>query len=173
MISFILWFLIGNSVLADDFRPLYIELKEIEPYRYTLRVKAPPQNLASNKPSVQFPHFCQPEPRRRVVYRCTEDLAGSLISFSYPSYGVNNSTVVKMVFLSGEKYTLTLSGGVYEWVVPEREEVLSISAQYTWLGTEHIWIGFDHLLFVLCLILIARDIRRILVTITGLSLIHI
>jgi len=172
MISFILWFLIGNSVLADDFRPLYIELKEIEPHRYTLRVKAPPQNLASNKPSVQFPNFCQLEPRTRVLYTCAEDLAGSLISFSYPSYGVNNSTVVKMVFLSGEKYTLTLSRGVYEWVVPEREEVLSISAQYTWLGTEHIWIGFDHLLFVLCLILIARDIRRILVTITGFTFAH-
>ena len=172
MISFLLWLLIGNSVLADDFRPLYVELNEIGSYRYTVRVKAPPQTLASNMPSIQFPQFCQLEPRAKVIYRCAEDLAGSRLSFSYPSSGVNNSTVIKMVFLSGEKYTLTLSGGDYEWKVPNREEVLSISAQYTWLGTEHIWIGFDHLLFVLCLILIARDIRRILVTITGFTLAH-
>ena len=172
MIGFILWLLIGNSVSADDFRPLYIELNEMASYRYTVRLKMPPQILASNIPSIQFPYFCQPESRAKVIYRCTEDLAGSRITMTYPSYDGANSTVVKMSFLSGEKYTLTLSGGDYEWVVPEREEVLSVSAQYTWLGTEHIWIGFDHLLFVLCLILIARDIHSILVTITGFTLAH-
>jgi hydrogenase/urease accessory protein HupE len=43
---------------------------------------------------------------------------------------------------------------------------------YTLLGIEHILTGFDHLLFVLALILIVRGTRRLLVTITAFTIAH-
>jgi hydrogenase/urease accessory protein HupE len=51
----------------------------------------------------------------------------------------------------------------------EKEEVIGT---YLYLGIEHILIGFDHLLFVACLIYIAKSLRRILLTITGFTLAH-
>jgi hydrogenase/urease accessory protein HupE len=43
---------------------------------------------------------------------------------------------------------------------------------YIVIGVEHILIGFDHLLFVLCLVLIVRDRWTLLKTITAFTLAH-
>jgi hydrogenase/urease accessory protein HupE len=40
------------------------------------------------------------------------------------------------------------------------------------LGVRHILEGYDHLLFLMCLMLIARTGRRILITITGFTIAH-
>src|SRR5690606_15450987 len=45
-------------------------------------------------------------------------------------------------------------------------------ATYFVLGVEHIATGFDHLLFVLCLLLLVRRLRTLLVTITAFTLAH-
>ena len=163
---------IASGVFADDFRPLYVELTELEGYRYTVRLKRPPQVPPSNHPVIEMPEFCRVQPGTDNIYICRKDIAGSTLSISYPSVGVPNSSVIKMSFMTGENHTVTLTRGELVWRVPLREEVATVAAQYTWLGMEHIWIGFDHLLFVLCLIWIAGGIRRILVTITGFTLAH-
>ena len=43
---------------------------------------------------------------------------------------------------------------------------------YTVIGTEHILLGFDHLLFVLALLMIVSGTKRLLVTITAFTLAH-
>ncbi|WP_019026258.1 HupE/UreJ family protein [Colwellia piezophila] len=43
---------------------------------------------------------------------------------------------------------------------------------YTFFGIEHILEGYDHLLFVLCLLLIASTLRKLLWAITGFTLAH-
>ncbi len=161
-----------SGVFADDFRPLYVELSELEGYRYTVRLKRPPQVPPSNHPSIEMPEFCRVQPGTDNIYICRKDIAGATLSISYPSVSVPNSSVIKISFMTGENHTITLSRGELVWRVPLREEVATVAVQYTWLGMEHIWIGFDHLLFVLCLIWIAGGIGRILVTITGFTLAH-
>ena len=52
---------------------------------------------------------------------------------------------------------------------PGRLEVVST---YTILGIEHILGGFDHLLFVLALVLLVQGTRRLLVTITAFTAAH-
>jgi hydrogenase/urease accessory protein HupE len=47
-----------------------------------------------------------------------------------------------------------------------------VAFEYTRLGIEHIWLGLDHLLFVACLLFIARTPRRLLITITGFTAAH-
>lgn len=160
------------AVTADDFRPLYVELREIDEGRYTVRIKRPPRVPATNHPSVEFPEFCSKQPGRESTYICSQDLAGATLAIRYPRFGVANATVIKLSFYSGENHTITLSSGKVAWRMPKREEIGTVATQYAWLGMEHIWIGFDHLLFVLCLIWIAGSWRRILVTITGFTLAH-
>ena len=47
-----------------------------------------------------------------------------------------------------------------------------VAYTYTGLGIKHILKGFDHLLFLVCLLLIARTPKRILITVTGFTLVH-
>ncbi len=163
--------LLPALVVADDFRPLYVEITEIDDGRYTTRVKRPPRVPATNQPTIAFPDFCARQPGRDSTFICSQDIAGATMRIQYPR-SVPNSSVVKLAFLTGESFTTTLLSGEYDWRLPLREDVSTVAAQYTWLGMEHIWIGFDHLLFVLCLIWIAGSLRRILVTITGFTLAH-
>ena len=43
---------------------------------------------------------------------------------------------------------------------------------YTVLGIEHILMGVDHLLFVLALLILVTDTRRLIATITAFTLAH-
>ena len=47
-----------------------------------------------------------------------------------------------------------------------------VAWDYTLLGIEHILSGFDHLAFVLALLLIVRGARRLLITVTSFTLAH-
>lgn len=169
---FLLLIFLPSTVLADDFRPLYVELNELEAQRYSVRIKRPPRIPATNHPVIEFPDFCAKQPATNNIFICDQELPGTTLTIRYPNKSVPNSSVIKMAFATGEKHTVTLSSGETAWRVPLREEVSTVTVQYTWLGMEHIWIGFDHLLFVLCLIWIAGTWRRILVTITGFTIAH-
>ena len=44
--------------------------------------------------------------------------------------------------------------------------------EYIFLGIEHIWSGYDHLLFVLSLILLSPSLKKLLWSVTGFTLAH-
>jgi hydrogenase/urease accessory protein HupE len=50
--------------------------------------------------------------------------------------------------------------------------LLAVTGAYVSHGIEHIFFGFDHLLFVLALILIVRDVRMLLLTVTAFTVAH-
>ena len=47
-----------------------------------------------------------------------------------------------------------------------------VARDYVVLGVEHIWTGFDHLAFLLALVLVATRLRQMLVIVTGFTLAH-
>ena len=47
-----------------------------------------------------------------------------------------------------------------------------MAATYLRLGIEHILFGFDHLLFVLALVILVRDWRRVAITVTAFTVAH-
>jgi hydrogenase/urease accessory protein HupE len=47
-----------------------------------------------------------------------------------------------------------------------------VARTYLWLGVEHILFGFDHLLFVLVLVILVRDWRRVALTVTAFTVAH-
>ena len=155
---------------ADDFRPLYIEITEISPLEFVVRLRVPPRVTASNEPTVAFPSTCNA--RGGGMVGCEVDPAGSTIELAYPAAVPPIATVVRLAYASGESHTRSIGAGTLEIPLPPREEVAGIAAQYSWLGVEHIWRGLDHLLFVLCLIWIAGTWQRVLVTITGFTIAH-
>ncbi len=59
-----------------------------------------------------------------------------------------------------------------ELIIPEVESFGAVARDYLTLGVKHILEGYDHLLFLVCLMLIAGTGRRILITITGFTIAH-
>ena len=177
--------LFSTTIFADDLRPVYIEVEQIENDQYGVRIKKPPKVTEANRPVLVFPDYCQQLAKTNAVrlragvpvavadiWKCRQSIDGEELVLRYPLFIVPNPTIVKVVLLSGASHTIALASGDIRWEMPRAEDINSIAKQYTWLGIEHIWIGYDHLLFLLCLIWIAGTWKRILVTITGFTLAH-
>lgn len=169
-------------VQAHDSRPLYLEITESQENTYSLTLKTPPSLPVSNTPTVTLPEHCektssQPEWGRSestgpLHYYCRQGLTGQTITLDYPAFKPSIASLIRFAARSGETYTSILAPQQTSWRVPETENWMSVARDYAWLGIYHIWAGVDHLLFLICLLWIARSFRRILITITGFTLAH-
>jgi hydrogenase/urease accessory protein HupE len=61
----------------------------------------------------------------------------------------------------GNRFEFTASPGAFEVV-----------RTYTMIGIEHILLGFDHLLFVLALVILVREWARVAITVTAFTVAH-
>lgn len=80
--------------------------------------------------------------------------------------------LVQVEFADGESWMTRLTPRAPEAVIPEKQGSGSAALTYLALGVEHILLGIDHLLFVLALLLVARGVRRLVLTITAFTLAH-
>ncbi|RIX51169.1 HupE/UreJ family protein [Paenibacillus nanensis] len=69
-------------------------------------------------------------------------------------------------------YVLNAGGGESLQTSVTVPNWLATFADYVWLGMEHIWTGYDHLLFVLALILLKLPIRKYLIILTAFTVGH-
>ena len=168
------------AVRAHESRPLYIEVSETEPLVFSIEWKIPPSVDVRNAPEVTMGDGCKPATGpgigrgsvRRQTYRCDADPAGSALRVVYPAFNPSVSSLVRIVRLSGETHSILASPRQTEVSIPEKESFGAVARDYLWLGVQHILGGYDHLLFLVCLMLIAGTGRRILITITGFTIAH-
>ena len=168
---------------AHDSRPNFVEIIETEPNVFSVQWKVPASVPTNALPSIAMPENCKTDALRatqqaggahigRQDYRCPEGLSGKPISINFPILNPSLSTLFQVKLANGEQHVRVLKPDEGEWLVPDAESMLNVAGQYTVLGIEHIWIGIDHLLFVACLLLIARTARKVLITITGFTVAH-
>jgi hydrogenase/urease accessory protein HupE len=80
--------------------------------------------------------------------------------------------LVRVQMLDGT-HSSTLVRPSQPWVdIATSQGPLAVAGAYLSHGIEHILFGFDHLLFVLGLILIVRNTRMLLLTVTGFTVAH-
>jgi hydrogenase/urease accessory protein HupE len=168
-------------VSAHESRPLYIEVTEKAPLAFSVRWKIPPSVQVRNGPEVSMAGRCvattgaAPKGRgglRHRSFRCEADPAGTALRIDYPLFNPSVSTLVRISRLSGENHSLLASPDETEVIIPAVESFGSVARDYLTLGVKHILGGYDHLLFLVCLLLIAGTGRRILITITGFTIAH-
>ncbi len=168
-------------VSAHESRPLYIEVTEKAPLAFSVRWKIPPSVQVRNGPEVSMAGGCvattgtAPKGRgglRHRSFRCEADPAGTALRIDYPLFNPSVSTLVRISRLSGETHSLLASPDETEVIIPAVESFGSVARDYLALGVKHILGGYDHLLFLVCLLLIAGTGRRILITITGFTIAH-
>jgi len=158
---------------AHDARPVAVTLSEIAPMLYQARVQAPDTVAPAEQPQLRWPERCVATgPQRNAPRRCQDGLAGAALSLEFPTFNPALSVFYRIEAFDGSVLTAIVPPTDAVWTVPQRMSALQVALDYLWLGVEHIIGGFDHLLFVLGLLVIARTPRRILWTVTGFTLAH-
>jgi len=168
---------------AHEVRPAYLQIDEVAAGRYHLLWRTPvlagmrlpvvlrlPDDIHDVvDPAAQ--ELSDSLLERRVLDAGPTGLAGKRIEFVGLQATITD-VLVRVQLLDGTHST-TLVRPSRPWVdVATSQGPLAVAAAYLSHGVEHILFGFDHLLFVLALILIVRSGRVLLWTITAFTLAH-
>ena len=168
---------------AHDARPNYVQITETEANTFSVSWKVPASMPGAALPYPILPEGCVAERQPawqqagseylgQQVFRCDAELSGRVVGIEFPIINPSLSTLYRIRLANGEEHLRILKPSETEWTVPNAEDRFAVATEYTSLGVEHIWIGVDHLLFVACLLFIARTPRRLLITITGFTVAH-
>jgi hydrogenase/urease accessory protein HupE len=171
------------SACAHEVRPAYLQIDEVASGRYHLLWRTPvlagmrlpvvlrlPGDIHDVvEPAVQ--ELSDSLVERRVLDAVPGGLAGHRIEFVGLQATITD-VLVRVQLLDGTHST-TLVRPSKPWIdIAASQGPLTVAAAYLSHGIEHILLGFDHLLFVLALILIVRSARVLLWTITAFTLAH-
>ena len=168
---------------ADEFKPGYLQLTQLDRETYDVLWKVPALDEATTlKVKPQFPQGTEALTEVRSTFasgvtvlrwriRVPDGLDGKAIVFPQLSE-TRIDLLARLVRLDGSvqlERILPVRPSFVSRPSPGRLEVVRT---YTVLGIEHILAGFDHLLFVLALVLLVHGTRRLLLTITAFTAAH-
>ncbi|RRJ84400.1 HupE/UreJ family protein [Aestuariirhabdus litorea] len=167
----------ATPLLAHESRPLYLQVEELPAatgsYRYHLQLKIPPSVEAANTPFLRLPEHCRRDgPGAQALALCSQPLTGQTLIVDYPRFNPSIATLIRVSLASGERHQTLLAPGETHWQLPAQRTSGDLMGKYAYLGVVHILEGWDHLLFLLCLLLIAGTLKRTLVTVSGFTLAH-
>jgi hypothetical protein len=84
----------------------------------------------------------------------------------------STDTLLRAELADGELVRAVLRPGAESFAIPRHPSQMGVAADYLGMGFGHLLGGIDHLLFVLGLVLLLRDGRRLLAAVTGFTLGH-
>ena len=103
--------------------------------------------------------------------RSPDALAGERVRI----VGLENTisdALLRIDFADGRSWVQRLTPAAPEATVPAAQTSSGVAATFFHLGVEHILTGYDHLLFVLGLILITANLRQLVKSITAFTIAH-
>ncbi len=175
---------LSHLLMAHESRPLYIEIEE-DGSALRIEMNIPPSVDRANLPSIVLPGVWQRQGELstlsaessgyRAVYWYESDdsgIRGQDIHIEYPAFNPSITTIVSYTEEGAEPLIKVLAPDQMSYVIPVDPSRWDVVWDYTRLGIEHIWVGIDHLLFLLCLVIVAGFSRRLIWTITGFTLSH-
>ena len=179
----VLGVLVAQPARSDELRPGYLELRQTDPAPTACfsRSRRGAKTCGSRSMST-CPKALWMSGRRGLRS------ATAPMSNAAPSAGMAGSpdmrsrieglsatstdVLVRIETLAGAIQTERLSPTRTAFVVQAAPGAGEVAATYLRLGVEHILFGFDHLLFVLALVILVRDWRRVAVTVTAFTIAH-
>jgi hydrogenase/urease accessory protein HupE len=168
---------------ADEFKPAYLQLTQLDRQTYDVLWKVPAIDESTTlKVKPQFPAGTEPLTEVRSTFshgvtvqrwriRVPRGLDGQAIFFSQLSE-TRIDVLARLVRLDGTVQLERILPVHPSFVGRPSPGRLEVVRTYAILGIEHILSGFDHLLFVLGLVLLVRGTRRLLITITAFTVAH-
>lgn len=166
---------------AHEVRPAYLQIDQTGPDRYTVIWRTPLLSGAPLPVVLTLPSAVrtlsgpgtQEMPGSTIERRVVEipgGLAGQRIDFVGLQATITD--VLARITLDGHT-TTTMVRPSQPWLEVQAEQgPLAVALAYLRTGIEHILFGFDHLLFVAALMLIVRDWRVLIKTVTAFTVAH-
>jgi hydrogenase/urease accessory protein HupE len=172
-----------GSAVAHELQPGSLEVRQLTTERYEVIWRAPIYFKKPHPAKLQLPEHWQTvgEPtikqlsdsalHRRVVSVPNGTIDGDTIRFIGLEATITD-VFVRFIWLDGTNTTaIARPGHPFVEIIAERS-AWQVAGDYTVLGVDHILSGFDHLTFVLALLLIVSGARRLLITVTSFTLAH-
>jgi len=176
----LLW---ATGASADEFKPALLEVTETEPGWYAVTWKVPlqngwplriapamPDNLEQVGPTSA--RIMQGSNVEQSTWRAT---SGSLVGGTIEIEGLTAlpiDVILQIDMADGSEHSSILRPASPSYVVPERASKWAVAGEYWKIGTIHILEGYDHLLFVLALMLIIPNVWMLVKTITAFTVAH-
>ena len=167
---------------ADELRPAYVELTQQQDGDWQLLWKASAQSRLGATGEAIYPDNCKAggEPRKRfaatnilttISLACDGPLAGKSIGLKALELS-STDALVRIAPLNQEVQTLRLTPDEPVATIAGEDEIANVASTYTIIGIEHIILGFDHLLFVLALVLLLKGGWLVAKTVTAFTIAH-
>jgi hydrogenase/urease accessory protein HupE len=172
-----------NQVSAHELQPGSFEVRQLTSERYELIWRAPIYYGKPHPAKLQLPADWQTIGKpttqtlsdshlyRRVVSVPGGDIDGATIRFEGLEATITD-VFVRISWLSGVESTAVARPGQPWFEIEGQRTLWQVAGDYTALGIDHILSGYDHLVFVLALLLIVSGWRRLLWTVTSFTLAH-
>jgi hydrogenase/urease accessory protein HupE len=174
---------LAQPALADEFRPAYLQLTQLDATTYDVSWKIPaidanttlrlrpvfPAGTATLTPVRSS--YASNSVVQRWRIRVAGGLEGRAVTF--PELATTRiDLLVRLARADGSSQVARVLPTDPGFVVTSSPGTFEVVQTYTVLGIGHILAGFDHLLFVLALLLLVKSPRRLVVTITAFTLAH-
>ena len=171
-----------TSARADELRPAYIEMTEQSPGQWSLLWKASANSRLGQSGQVIIPENCKTQGERlrefagsniltRLSLACHGSIQGQSIGLNGLELSLTDA-LVRVAPKDGALQTVRLAPDQPSAVLAEPSVISNVAATYAILGIEHILMGFDHLLFVLALVLLLKGGWLIAKTVTAFTIAH-
>lgn len=172
----------SKNLNAHALQPGYLELGLLEKDLYSVIWKVPVVGSRPMAISAKLPDRCDKSSPGQLIWdgsayvtrwttQCKGGLEGGVIEIE----GLDKTStdvLVRFDFSDGASETHRLTSDQSSFTVPEIPGSFEVVRTYFILGAEHILSGIDHLLFVLALLLLVKNTRMLVATITAFTLAH-
>ncbi len=163
-------------------QPGYLELRLIDKDLYAVVWKTPATRGRPMAITAKLPESCDPRTPGQPIWdgaayiaRWTASCPGGLEGGVIHIDGLDQTrtdVLVRFDFADGVGETHRLTPGDASFTVPSQPSSLEVVRTYLLLGFKHILSGVDHLVFVLALLLLVKDVRRLIITVTAFTIAH-
>lgn len=173
--------LLAPSARADELRPGYLELTQQDAQQWRMVWKAPVLGGLATRSSPRVPDFCtQSKPAARLqgtavvaqfTLTCSRDLAGSEIGLDGMEASFTDA-LVRIAPLGRPVQAARLTQAEPVVVVATTPDSWEVARNYFVIGVEHILMGWDHLLFVIALVLLLGQLVSVVKAATAFTVAH-
>ncbi len=182
LVTAVLLFCLSAPACTDEIRPAYLQISETSPDIFSIVWKVPAKNNRKLSLEARLPAHCQNQTQadaqfnngaylQRWISICKGGLVGEDISIEGLESTITDA-LLRIELMNDISHSVVLTPSDMVFVVPAQASRLQLAGTYSWLGVEHILLGIDHLLFVFALLLIVKNFRRLVGTITSFTLAH-
>ena len=175
--------LLALAASAHEIRPALLEIKETRPGVFDVMWKVPARGsmvlrlrpVFPDRMELTAPPSVHATPGAMVEYTTLRSDGNSLEGEMLTIEGLERTqtdVLIRLRLLDGSSHSEILRPSSPSYTFPAPETMATVSWSYLQLGTIHILDGFDHLLFVLALVLILSNRWKLLKAVTAFTVAH-